>query len=245
MKSLFSSTSKAIIKNALTFQSSKMENHIYTISLTNKNNSIMKTYLFVICAFFILSFVSCDKDNEVQQLESINTETTLNFNSSNEEPLLERGRNFWMDKCFQRFSSEDQKAIEAARQANNQAIKEQDAPAVASNYLDNFFILTSTNGLFTGKDVVEGIYQSVFNSREDVIFVRTPTAITVNNDWNMASENGNWIGTWVVDGVNIEVGGDYYAKWHKIDGVWKLRSEIYTQFDCSGEVVCNNKPNLE
>lgn len=39
-------------------------------------------------------------------------------------------------------------------------------------------------------------------------------------------------------------GGDYYAKWHKIDGIWKLRSEVYTQLDCRGDVVCNNKPTL-
>lgn len=204
----------------------------------------MKNYFLIICAFFALSLVSCQKDNDVKQLGNANEATTLNANLSNEEPLLERDRNFWMDKCFQRFSSQDQKAIEAARQDNNQAIKEQDAQGVASNYLEDFFILTSTNGLFTGKEVVEGIYQSVFNSRENVIFVRTPTAITVNKDWNMASENGNWIGTWILDGENIEVGGDYYAKWHKIGDVWKLRSEVYTQFQCSGEVVCNNKPNL-
>jgi hypothetical protein len=111
--------------------------------------------------------------------------------------------------------------------------------------LDNFFLLTSTNGFFSGKEAVQNIYQSVFNSRPDVLFVRTPTAIMVNRDWNMASESGNWTGTWTVNGAPIAVGGDYYAKWHKIDGIWKLRSEVYTQLDCSGDVVCNNKPNLQ
>ena len=141
--------------------------------------------------------------------------------------------------------SADQKAIEAIRQANNTAIKEQDTASIAEVYLDDFFILTSTNGLFTGKEAVQGIYQFVFDNRENVLFVRTPTAITVNTEWNMASENGNWVGTWIVDDEQIEVGGDYYAKWHKIDGVWKMRCEVYTQFDCSGEVVCNNRPALE
>lgn len=206
----------------------------------------MRTPLFLFVAIFSLSLlVSCDKDQEVQKMNKLNATTEIDFETPDEEPLLSRGRGFWMNKCFQRFTSKDQKAIKAARKANNKAIKEHDAVAVASDYLEDFFILTSTNGLFTGKERVQSIYQSVFDSREAVIFVRTPTAITVNKDWKMASENGNWIGTWIVDGEDIEVGGDYYAKWHKIDGIWKLRSEVYTQFECSGEVVCNNRPSLE
>ena len=143
------------------------------------------------------------------------------------------------------LSTQDQQSIFAARTTNNEAIKKQDAAGVAAIYTDNFFILTSTNGFFEGKERVGEIYQSVFDSRTDVLFVRTPTNITVNPDWNMASEQGNWIGTWKVDGEEIEVGGDYYAKWHKIEGQWKLRSEVYTQFECAGAVVCDNKPSLE
>lgn len=201
----------------------------------------MNKLILLFAVFIACSLVSCNKDNDVEQL----TQVALINDFSEEEPLSSRGRHFWQNKCFQRFSSKDQKAIQAERATNNQAIKEHDAAGVAAAYLEDFFILTSTNGLFTGKEVVEGIYQSVFNSREDVIFIRTPTAITVNKDWKMASENGNWIGTWIVDGEQIEVGGDYYAKWHQIDGIWKLRSEVYTQFACSGEVVCNNKPALQ
>jgi ketosteroid isomerase-like protein len=143
------------------------------------------------------------------------------------------------------FTSEDQKAIETLRLANNKALKEHNAAGVVAAYVDTFFILTSTNGLTTGKLNVQNVYQSVFTSRPDVLFVRTPTAIAVNNEWNMASENGNWKGTWTVNGEAIAVGGDYYAKWHKINGTWKLRCEVYTQLMCSGAVVCNNKPKLE
>ena len=206
----------------------------------------MKKSLLFIIAVVAFIVTSCNKNNELQSTNNaLTVQTSLTEHTSTEEPLLSRGRNFWRDKCFQRFISRDQKAIEAARQANNTAIKEHDAARVAEDYLDDFFILTSTNGLFTGKETVQGIYQFVFDDREDVLFVRTPTAITVNTDWNMASENGNWIGTWIVDGEPIEVGGDYYAKWHEIDGVWKLRCEVYTRFDCSGEVVCNNRPPLQ
>lgn len=143
------------------------------------------------------------------------------------------------------IENEDEQAIFDARTQNNDAIARHDAENVAADYIDNFFILTSTNGYFDGKENVQGIYQSVFDSRTDVLFVRSPYDITTNLDWNMASEQGTWTGTWKVNDEEIEVGGDYYAKWHKIDNTWKLRSEVYTQHECSGDVVCNNKPELE
>lgn len=143
------------------------------------------------------------------------------------------------------LSNNDQLTIFNIRADNNDAIARHDAGSVATPYLDNFFILTSTNGFFEGKEEVQGIYQSVFDSRTDVIFIRTPNQVQVNTDWNMASEFGEWTGYWVVEGEEINVSGDYYAKWHKVNGSWLLRNEIYTQFNCSGDSVCSNKPMLE
>jgi ketosteroid isomerase-like protein len=142
------------------------------------------------------------------------------------------------------MNSTEQRAIREAREANNAALRVRNAQQVADNYLESFFLLTSTNGFFQGKQTVANIYQTVFTTRENVLFVRTPNAIAVNNDWNMASEKGSWVGTWIVNGENIQVAGDYYAKWHKVDGTWKLKCEVYTQLACQGDVVCNNKPNL-
>ncbi|MEM6320391.1 MAG: nuclear transport factor 2 family protein [Bacteroidota bacterium] len=180
----------------------------------------MKNAGMLTLVFLFLAIIGCDKENDVQPEAPKTTTEEIELNTS------------------------DQQAIFSARQSNNQAIKDHDAAGVAAIYVDTFFILTSTNGIFTGKERVEQIYQSVFDSREEVLFVRTPTAIKVNSDWSMASEHGNWVGTWKVEDENIKVGGDYYAKWHKIDGQWSLRSEVYTQFDCEGESVCSTLPTL-
>ena len=205
----------------------------------------MKKTMFLVFAIIALFFVGCNKESTQNPLKSTNSPSELNMDTPENSAFSSTNQEFWKNKCSQRFVSTDQKAIQRVRQTNNAALKEHNAAGVAAAYLDNFFILTSTNGFFTGKETVQNVYQSVFNSRADVLFVRTPTAIMVNRDWNMASETGNWVGTWTVNGEPITVGGDYYAKWHKIDGIWKLRSEVYTQFECSGEVVCNNKPNLQ
>ena len=184
-----------------------------------KHYSFSKLLLFTL-TIVIFSLIACDKEEEIVPMEPEAYEYVLDL------------------------SSPDQQLIFDTRIANNNAIADHDADLVASIYRDTFFILTSTNGLFTGREVVRAIYQSVFDSREEVIFVRTPIEITVNNDWNMASENGKWTGSWIVDGEMIEVGGDYYAKWHKVPEGWRLRCEVYTQFDCMGDVVCDNKPPL-
>jgi ketosteroid isomerase-like protein len=193
--------------------------------------------LTIIC-FFVLS---CDKDQSLNS--SGNTNPGVNFEFESSQHVISDNA-YYNGRNTSRMNSVDQKAIKAAREANNAALKARNAQKVAENYLESFFLLTSTNGFFAGKERVTEIYQSVFNTREAVLFIRTPTAITVNNDWQMASENGQWIGTWIVNGENIRVAGDYYAKWHRIDGIWKLKCEVYTQFMCKGDVVCNNKPSL-
>ncbi len=201
--------------------------------------------MFLVFAVIALFFAACNKDSAQNPLVLTNSPNELNRDAPENLAISSTNQAFWKNKCVQRFVSADQKAIQKVRQTNNAALRAHNAAGVAAAYLDNFFVLTSTNGFFTGKETVQNVYQSVFNSRADVLFVRTPTAIMINRDWLMASESGNWVGTWTANGKPITVGGDYYAKWHKIDGIWKLRSEVYTQFDCSGEVVCNNKPNLQ
>lgn len=199
-----------------------MKNNI--INFQTPTNSIFKGISFILLLLSLsLVTTSCEKD-------TLETDEEPDITTPCEEELI--------------LDSSDQQLIFNARTTNNAALADHDAAEVAAIYKDDFFILTSTNGLFTGKEEVQGIYQSVFDGRTNVLFVRTPTKITVNTDWNMASEIGQWIGTWEVEEEMIEVGGDYYAKWHKIDGNWLLRSEVYTQFDCSGEVVCSNEPPL-
>ena len=35
-----------------------------------------------------------------------------------------------------------------------------------------------------------------FASRPDVVYVRTPSSVSVNKDWGQAAESGRWIGRW-------------------------------------------------
>jgi hypothetical protein len=49
-----------------------------------------------------------------------------------------------------------------------------------------------------------------------------------------AAEFGDWVGNWTADKGPIEVGGSYSASWRKVDGVWKIQSEIFVTLFCNG-----------
>ena len=192
----------------------KDNRYFYPISMTQT----MCAYLFL--SLLLCTVFGCTKDDESMQNDDLSG----------------------IDD--QRIISIQEQMIYDLRSENNKALATKDASKVASIYTQDFFVLSSTNGLFVGKDQLENIYQSLFESRDSLLFVRTPLQIKANIHWKMASEYGVWTGTWMVDGVPIKVEGDYYAKWHKKEGLWLLRSEIYTQLACSGDVVCNNLPIL-
>lgn len=82
-------------------------------------------------------------------------------------------------------------------------------------------------------------FHNEFQTRENVLYVRTTTSVELFPTWNMAAEYGTWVGTWTANGEPVRISGSYYAKWHKMNGVWKIRAEIYTpsEFRNSGEAI--------
>ena len=75
-----------------------------------------------------------------------------------------------------------------------------------------------------------------------LIFVRTPRTITVNSSWGQAGEGGRWAGHWMHHDSLTRVGGEYFAKWKKVDGRWLLLAEIFVQTSCTGSSYCNTPP---
>jgi hypothetical protein len=103
-------------------------------------------------------------------------------------------------------------------------------------------VISSRDYQIEGKAANRKLFASEFQSKPDVIYVRTPTAINIMEQWNMASENGTWEGSWTDQGSKIEISGSYYAKWHKVNGKWLLRVEVFTPEHCDGGPYCESKP---
>lgn len=136
----------------------------------------------------------------------------------------------------------DEISIRYARDLSNKAIAEKDTMAIDKVWMDNFFILSSGDEMVEGKAKNRKLFVDTFQSRPDAVYVRTPDQIHVYNAWNMASEMGTWEGSWTGSEGKVEVGGTYYAKWHKVKSQWLLRAEIFTATYCRGGAFCASQP---
>ena len=125
--------------------------------------------------------------------------------------------------------------IRAARERFNRAIAEQDVKNIRSLFAPTYHIVTGRSAQNHGADEEAARWADVFRSDPTTIYRRTPREITVNEEWGLAEELGNWKGSYTVDRNPIQAGGVYAAKWQRAeDGVWVLQVEVFTTLSCIG-----------
>lgn len=128
----------------------------------------------------------------------------------------------------------DAERIRSARSDYNAAIARQDAQAIAGFLDDEYQITTSLGQLLQEREAEEASWVALFQSRKDLLYVRTPESIEVSRDYPLAAEQGNWVGTWKTDDGPVKTGGRYTAMWREVEGVWKVRSELFVAMYCDG-----------
>ena len=138
--------------------------------------------------------------------------------------------------------SEDEKQIRAQREFTNDAIEKHDTLALGKVWLEDYLLISSRNVENKGRGQALRSIGQQFSSRPDLIYRRMPVKVTVYSRWKMASENGTWTGHWTENDSTINVSGDYYAKWHKVNDLWLLRAEVFTAHKCSGGGYCDTTP---
>ena len=136
----------------------------------------------------------------------------------------------------------DAHLIRAARTASNRAIAAHDADALATFWMEDYHITPSTSAMLAGREANRALFADLFQSRPDVIYVRTADSVTVNVPWAVAAEQGHWNGQWTADGTRIRVGGSYYAQWRKIEGRWLIQAEVFVPTWCEGGEYCRQRP---
>ena len=136
----------------------------------------------------------------------------------------------------------DEKSIRDARAQSNAAIARHDAPGIARFWMDDVHITTSTSAQATGIATNQERMAQQFSRRPDTIYVRTPSAIDVFGAWAVASERGEWVGRWTEPDGALEIRGTYLAQWRKIDGRWRIQSELYVPTQCKGSKYCSQRP---
>lgn len=133
-------------------------------------------------------------------------------------------------------------AVRAARERSNTAIAKRDTAALEAMASPSYHSVSSRNAHTNGRDQVRTQWRNQFTAHSDVSYVRTPTAVRVFAPWQMAEENGTWVGRWAESDGQVEIRGTYTAKWRRLDGTWLLEAEVFTPRSCTGSAYCNTPP---
>lgn len=136
----------------------------------------------------------------------------------------------------------DEDLIRAARAESNQAFARRDLAGASRHWLPEFTVITSRNERNVGRDSARAGLRRTFSSRANVVYVRQPALVEVNQAWGQAAESGRWTGRWSDSYGSTRVGGAYFAKWRKVNGQWMLLGEIFVQTECAGARYCNSPP---
>src|SRR5687767_7207195 len=110
-------------------------------------------------------------------------------------------------------SSADVRAIVAARARSNAAIARHDTAGIAREMMPDVTVVSSTSATGTGVAVNVSRMAAQFARRPDTRWVRTPDTIAVFDAWGVASERGQWIGTWTEPDGPLVIRGGYAAQW--------------------------------
>ncbi|WP_353267857.1 serine hydrolase [Gemmatimonas sp.] len=139
-------------------------------------------------------------------------------------------------------SSADVRAIAASRARSNAAIATHDTAGIAREMMPDVTVVSSTSAMATGAAVNVSRMAAQFARRPDTRWVRTPETITVFDAWGVASERGQWVGTWTEPDGPLVIRGSYEAQWRRQDGTWRIQGELFVPLRCEGGAYCRTRP---
>jgi ketosteroid isomerase-like protein len=137
---------------------------------------------------------------------------------------------------------DDEATIRLRRESSNEAIARHDTAGVGAILAADVVVVTSNSVHAVGRETNVRRFAEQFRTRPDVTYRRTPEEVRVFAPWGMASERGRWAGSWTDADARILIGGTYFAKWRKTNGVWLVESETYVPETCTGGAYCTMVP---
>jgi ketosteroid isomerase-like protein len=139
-------------------------------------------------------------------------------------------------------AKEAEREIRARRASSNAAIAKHDTVGFAASLAEDVISVTSASAKNVGRASVVASMSTRFRERPDVVFVRSPEEVEVFTSWGMASESGDWRGSWTDPDGKVEISGTYFVKWRRIRGAWYVESETYVPEKCTGGTYCTTSP---
>jgi len=138
--------------------------------------------------------------------------------------------------------TDDAAQIRRLRQASNEAIARHDTAGIGAAFADHVIVVTSRSDRNVGRQANLASFAAQFAARPDVTYRRSPREVRVFAPWGMASEAGEWRGSWTEPDGKVAIAGRYFAKWRRIGGRWLLESETYVPERCTGAAYCSAVP---
>lgn len=131
-------------------------------------------------------------------------------------------------------------AIRAARAAFNRAIMAGDLAAIDAVISDNIQVMRGTSStIVSGRVAQLEFWRQVRLGERPEQYQRKPTGIELSRIAPMALERGTWRGGTLASAKNW-ASGSYVAKWRKIEGTWRIESEVYMTIACGGTLCPKN-----
>ena len=127
------------------------------------------------------------------------------------------------------MAQSDAEQIRAVRQASNEALRAYDTAAELSYLTEDVLITTGSGTLLAGKEALRKYIEAFGESK--MYWVRTSSAIEVNEATGLAWETGTWKGYDPDRGSGPVVGGRYAAQWTRASGTWKIKSELFVALE--------------
>ncbi len=125
--------------------------------------------------------------------------------------------------------------IRERRERFNLAIAEKDVQTIRSLLAPSYHIVTGRSGQSHGADEEARRWTEMFRSDPTTFYRRMTRDVSINEDWGMAEELGNWKGNYTSHGVLVYASGVYAAKWQRAtNGDWVLQAEMFTTLTCTG-----------
>lgn len=125
--------------------------------------------------------------------------------------------------------------IRTTRERFNIAIASKDVAAIRTFLAPTYHIVTGRSAQNHGADEEVIRWAETFRADPTAVYRRTPREITINEDWGLAEELGNWQGSYTAERTLIHASGVYAAKWQRAeDGEWVLQVEVFTTLTCTG-----------
>lgn len=125
--------------------------------------------------------------------------------------------------------------IREARERFNVAIENRDVETIRSLLAPEYHIVTGRSEQSHGADRETERWAVRFREDPKVTYRRTPREVTINEDWGLAEELGNWRGTYTIEEEVVFTSGVYAAKWQRTEnGEWVLQAEMFTTITCTG-----------